>query len=188
MGFASQRRHLLPPPHTRRPAARSFCGGVTAFPREGETAPRTESLQCSTERCKKGRRVWQTCGMMGGQGGGSGSSVSKVSCPWEAKDCGGSAHVSPPAPLPSSRRLSPPPPAVLSSSFPLAVGPSPSVPPRPTRLGFAPSLCSVPQSGYGRVDGELLCGGFVQLHSELPWLSFRCPRVLQTRGFRPGSQ
>lgn len=110
MGFASQRRHLLPPPHTRRPAARSFCGGVTAFPREGETAPRTESPQCSTERCKKGRRVWQ----MGGRGGGSGSSVSKVSCRWEAKDCGGrqracvstrpSALLS--AALPSSARCS----------------------------------------------------------------------------------
>ena len=146
------------PPHPAPPLLR----GGHSFTRERETAARAEFLQGSTERCcKSGRRVWQARGTRSRRGGGSGSGslVSKVSCPREAKDCGGGSGgggggggsrqracvSSRPCSLLSAR--SPPPPPALSSSFPRAASPAPSPPP-PRAAG--PFSLNAGRGGAGR--------------------------------------
>lgn len=113
--------------------------------------------------------MWQARGKKGGRRGGSGCSVSRVSCPREAKDGGaaaGSAHVSPPAPAPSSagRSLLLLPPSCQSSPETSSVAS-----PAGTRC-FADLG---PQSGY---EGKMGVWGAVRgrflLDAELLWLAF----------------
>lgn len=86
LGFASQRRHLLPPPQPR-PAVPAE--GSQLFP--GRGSRHLGPIPCSAPPRDAGRRGGG-CGRRaergGGRRGGSSSSVSRVSCPREAKDCG----------------------------------------------------------------------------------------------------
>lgn len=85
LGFASRRRHLLPhPPPQPRPAAPAGRGSQLS-PGRGIRQLGREPAVLQAGCWKK--RVWQARGVGGGRGGGSGSSVAKVSCPQEAKYC-----------------------------------------------------------------------------------------------------
>lgn len=175
LGFASRRRHLLPGPPTR---PRRSCGGGSQLS-PGRGRRHLGPSPCSAPQKDAGRRGGG-CGRRAEWGADGEAAVAARSRRFPVPEklstaaaaaaaAAGSAHVSPPAPAPSSPRLSPPPPPALSSSFPPSCQSSPepsSAPSQAGRLSFA----ALGPAIRGREGTGRLHRGHFHLDAECLWV------------------